>query len=43
MAVSADRVLDVATGPYLDRALVVITDGRLAAIERQGDAATWWA
>lgn len=38
VAVSADRALDVATGRYLEHPLVVITDGRITAIERQGDA-----
>jgi imidazolonepropionase-like amidohydrolase len=37
VAVSADRLLDVATGRYVDKPLVVITDGRVAAVERQGD------
>ncbi|MBS0334638.1 MAG: amidohydrolase family protein [Proteobacteria bacterium] len=38
VAVSADRLLDVATGKYLDKPLVVITDGRITAVERQGQA-----
>src|SRR5436309_2736847 len=38
VAVSAERALDVATGRYIERPVVVITDGRIAAIERQGDA-----
>jgi imidazolonepropionase-like amidohydrolase len=38
VAVSADRLLDVATGKYVDRPLVVIIDGRISAVERQGDA-----
>jgi imidazolonepropionase-like amidohydrolase len=38
VAVSADRALDVATGRYIERPLVVITDGRIAAVEHQGDA-----
>jgi imidazolonepropionase-like amidohydrolase len=38
VAVSADRLLDVASGKYLDKPLVVITDGRIAAVEHQGDA-----
>jgi imidazolonepropionase-like amidohydrolase len=38
VAVSADRLLDVASGKYIGHPLVVITDGRIAAVERQGDA-----
>lgn len=38
VAVSADRLLDVASGKYVDHPLVVITDGRITAVERQGDA-----
>jgi imidazolonepropionase-like amidohydrolase len=38
VAVSADRLLDVATGKYVEKPLVVITDGRVTAVERQGDA-----
>jgi imidazolonepropionase-like amidohydrolase len=38
VAVSADRALDVATGRYVERPVVVITDGRIAAIAHQGDA-----
>src|SRR5689334_24906623 len=37
VAVSADRLLDVASGKYVDKPLVVITDGRIAAVEHQGD------
>jgi imidazolonepropionase-like amidohydrolase len=39
VAVSADRLLDVATGRYVDKPLVVITDGRISSVGRQGDAA----
>ena len=39
VAVSADRLLDVATGRYVERPLVVITDGRIVSVGRQGDAA----
>jgi len=38
VAVSADRLLDVASGKYVERPLVVITDGRITAVETQGDA-----
>jgi imidazolonepropionase-like amidohydrolase len=38
VAVSAERLLDVASGKYIEKPLVVITDGRIAAVERQGDA-----
>ncbi|THD82514.1 MAG: amidohydrolase family protein [Phenylobacterium sp.] len=38
VAVSADRLLDVVGGHYLDHPLVVITDGRITAVEHQGDA-----
>lgn len=38
VAVSADRLLDVATGRYVERPLVVVTDGRITAVGRQGDA-----
>ncbi len=37
VAVSADRLLDVASGRYVDKPLLVITDGRIAAVEHQGD------
>lgn len=38
VAVSADRLLDVASGKYVDKPLVVIVDGRITAVEHQGDA-----
>src|SRR4051812_12382750 len=38
VAVSADRLLDVATGKYVEKPLVVIVDGRISAVERQGAA-----
>jgi imidazolonepropionase-like amidohydrolase len=38
VAVSADRLLDVASGKYVEKPLIVITDGRIAAVEHQGDA-----
>jgi imidazolonepropionase-like amidohydrolase len=38
VAVSADRLLDVASGRYVDKPLVVIVDGRIKAVEHQGDA-----
>ncbi|THD55150.1 amidohydrolase family protein [Phenylobacterium sp.] len=37
VAVSADRLLDVATGKYVEKPLVVIVDGRINAVEHQGD------
>ncbi len=37
VAVSADRLLDVATGRYIDKPLVMIVDGRIAAVAHQGD------
>jgi imidazolonepropionase-like amidohydrolase len=36
VAVSADRLLDVATGRYVEKPLVVIVDGRITTVERQG-------
>lgn len=38
VAVTADRLLDVASGKLIDRPLVVITDGRIVSVGRQGDA-----
>ena len=38
VAVSADRLLDVATGKYVEKPLLVIVDGRISAVEHQGDA-----
>jgi len=38
VAVSAERLLDVTSGKYVDKPLVVITDGRIAYVARQGDA-----
>ncbi|THD60503.1 amidohydrolase family protein [Phenylobacterium sp.] len=38
VAVSADRLLDVATGKYVEKPLVVIVDGRISAVEHQGEA-----
>jgi imidazolonepropionase-like amidohydrolase len=37
-AVSAARLLDVASGKYVDKPLVIVTDGRITAVGRQGDA-----
>jgi imidazolonepropionase-like amidohydrolase len=37
VAVSADRLLDVASGKYVDKPLLVIVDGRISAVEHQGD------
>lgn len=38
VAVSADRLVDVATGKLVERPLVVITDGRIVSVGKQGDA-----
>ncbi|HEY2749929.1 hypothetical protein [Phenylobacterium sp.] len=38
VAVSADRLLDVASGKYVDKPRGVITDGRISAVEHQGEA-----
>ncbi|MET3527032.1 imidazolonepropionase-like amidohydrolase [Phenylobacterium koreense] len=38
VAVSADRLVDVATGKQVERPLVVITDGRIVSVGKQGDA-----
>jgi imidazolonepropionase-like amidohydrolase len=37
-AVSAARLLDVATGKYVDNPLVIVTDGRITGIGKKGDA-----
>jgi imidazolonepropionase-like amidohydrolase len=37
VVVSADRLLDVASGKYLDKPLVVIVDGKITAVGHQGD------
>jgi imidazolonepropionase-like amidohydrolase len=38
VAVSAERLLDVASGKYVEKPLVVIVDGRITAVAHQGDA-----
>jgi imidazolonepropionase-like amidohydrolase len=38
VAVAADRLLDVATGKYVEKPLVIVTDERVTAIAHQGDA-----
>ena len=38
VVVTADRMIDVATGGRVERPLVVITDGRITRVGRQGDA-----
>jgi imidazolonepropionase-like amidohydrolase len=38
VAVSAERLLDVTSGRYADKPLVVIVDGRIVSVGRQGDA-----
>lgn len=37
VAVSADRLLDVKAGRYVERPVVVITDGRITAVGKAGD------
>ena len=37
VAVTADRMIDVASGAAIERPLLVITDGRITAVGRQGD------
>ena len=39
VVVTADRMVDVVAGRYVDRPAVVITDGRIAAVGRQGAVA----
>jgi imidazolonepropionase-like amidohydrolase len=38
VAVTADKLLDVASGKQLDKPLVIIVDGRITQIGKQGDA-----
>jgi len=37
MVVTADRMLDVRTGKYVEKPMVIVTDDRITAIGRQGD------
>ncbi|MBI1408288.1 MAG: amidohydrolase family protein [Caulobacter sp.] len=37
VAVTAERMLDVRSGKYIDHPVVVITDGRITAVGRQGE------
>jgi len=37
-AVSAARLLDVASGKYVDKPLVIVTDGRITSVGKKGDA-----
>ncbi|ADG09537.1 amidohydrolase family protein [Caulobacter segnis] len=37
-AVTAARLLDVASGKYVDNPLVIVTDGRITAVGKKGDA-----
>ena len=39
LVVTADRMVDVLTGRVVEEPLVVITDGRISSVGRQGDAA----
>ncbi|MBL8771895.1 MAG: amidohydrolase family protein [Phenylobacterium sp.] len=38
VAVTADRLLDVRTGKYVERPLIVVTDGRVVSVGQAGDA-----
>jgi len=38
VAVTADRLLDVASGRYVERPMVVIVDGKVASVGKAGDA-----
>ncbi len=38
VAVTADKLVDVATGKEADKPLVIITDGRITKVGKQGDA-----
>lgn len=38
VAVTAERLLDVKTGKYVDKPLIVITDGRITSVGKAGDA-----
>jgi len=38
VAITADRLLDVKTGEYVEKPLIVITDGRIASVGRAGDS-----
>ena len=37
VAVTAERMLDVRTGKYVDKPMIIVTDGRISAVGRQGD------
>ncbi len=38
VAVTAEKLLDVATGKEIDKPLVIVVDGRIASVGHQGDA-----
>ncbi|MCA3735733.1 MAG: amidohydrolase family protein, partial [Phenylobacterium sp.] len=38
VAVTAERMIDVATGARVEKPQVLITDGRITRVGRQGDA-----
>ncbi|MBU1378924.1 MAG: amidohydrolase family protein [Alphaproteobacteria bacterium] len=38
VAVTAERLLDVKTGKYVEKPLILITDGRIASVGKAGDA-----
>ena len=37
VVITADRLLDVRTGAYLDKPVILVRDGRIAEVKRQGD------
>ena len=37
LAISADRMLDVRSGRYVDKPMIIVRDGRIATVGRQGD------
>jgi imidazolonepropionase-like amidohydrolase len=37
VAVTADRMLDVRTGRYVEKPMIIVTDGRIMAVGRQGE------
>ena len=38
VAVTAERLLDVKSGKYVDKPMVVITDGRIVSVGKAADA-----
>ena len=37
LVITADRLLDVRTGTYIDKPVIVVRDGRIAEVKRQGE------